>query len=151
MRKLLFGAIAAAAIYGTSNAYAQEREWALDAVDEDVFLTFGVPNTDDVAVSFWCPIGSNKPKFFANINSNNQSKPNLEAQIIIAKQTFKLPMVASSKGRPTVETASALPSPIVQALASEDRFAFDFDGHHSVFPLEGADIQGFTKLCQTAP
>ncbi len=35
---------------------AQERQWTLDASDQDAYLVFGVPDTDDVGISLWCPI-----------------------------------------------------------------------------------------------
>ena len=47
--------IALAMLAGT--AHAQEREWVLDTSDEDAYLIFGVPDSDDVGVSLWCPIG----------------------------------------------------------------------------------------------
>ena len=36
-------------------AHAQEREWTLDASDQEAYLIFGVADTDDVGVSLWCP------------------------------------------------------------------------------------------------
>lgn len=51
-------------IWPLTLAHAQEREWLLDAADEDAFLVFGVPETDDVGVSLWCKIGSGKVKLF---------------------------------------------------------------------------------------
>ena len=38
------------------SAHAQEREWLLDAGSEEAYLIFGVPDTDDVGVSLWCPL-----------------------------------------------------------------------------------------------
>ena len=35
-------------------AHAQERDWALDASDQEAYLIFGVSDTDDVGVSLWC-------------------------------------------------------------------------------------------------
>ena len=37
-------------------ALAQERQWSLDTVNNQVFLVFGVPESDDVGLSFWCDI-----------------------------------------------------------------------------------------------
>jgi hypothetical protein len=36
---------------------AQEREWNFNTGDEEAYLVFGVPESDDVGVSFWCTIG----------------------------------------------------------------------------------------------
>lgn len=38
-----------------SPAKAQEREWSLDASDQEAYLIFGVADSDDVGVSLWCP------------------------------------------------------------------------------------------------
>src|SRR5262245_21553045 len=45
-------------------ACAQEREWSFDTGEEDAYLIFGVPETDDVGVSFWCTIGMGEIRIF---------------------------------------------------------------------------------------
>src|SRR5262245_29173077 len=45
-------------------ASAQEREWSFDTGEEDAYLIFGVPETDDVGVSFWCTIGMAEIRIF---------------------------------------------------------------------------------------
>ena len=40
----------------TGAAAAQERQWTLDAGDQDAYLIFGVADSDDVGISLWCPI-----------------------------------------------------------------------------------------------
>ena len=52
-RLLLTVSLIAAA---TASTAAQERQWTLDASDEDAYLIFGVPESDDVGLSLWCPI-----------------------------------------------------------------------------------------------
>ena len=54
-RFLLATSLAAAFSAG---AAAQERQWSLDTGDEDAYLVFGVPETDDVGISFWCAMGT---------------------------------------------------------------------------------------------
>src|ERR1700753_3727680 len=36
---------------------AQEREWSLNSTNTQSYLVFGVPDTDDVGLSFWCETG----------------------------------------------------------------------------------------------
>jgi hypothetical protein len=43
---------------------AQERQWTMDVTETDAFMVFGVPETDDVGVSFWCTLGTPKIKIF---------------------------------------------------------------------------------------
>ena len=51
-------------MFAAATAFAQEREWTFDTNDEDAFLTFGVPETDDVGVSFWCKMQSGEARVF---------------------------------------------------------------------------------------
>ncbi|MDO8353983.1 MAG: hypothetical protein Q7T14_11020, partial [Aestuariivirga sp.] len=41
-------------VLGSGLSLAQERVWTLDQTDAEVYLVFGVPETDEVGVSFWC-------------------------------------------------------------------------------------------------
>ena len=54
----------AASLLGSSLALAQERVWNLDQTDNEVYLVFGVPETDDVGVSFWCTLQSGIVKLY---------------------------------------------------------------------------------------
>ncbi len=65
-------------------AFAQEREWLLDAVEEDVFLVFGVPDTNDVGVSFWCKIGTGVVSVFAPLLPSMAATQN--AQLVHRKR-----------------------------------------------------------------
>ena len=46
--------VLATLVLGSGLSLAQERIWTLDQTDAEVYLVFGVPETDDVGVSFWC-------------------------------------------------------------------------------------------------
>ena len=39
----------------SGEALAQEREWTLDASEQESYLIFGVADSDDVGLSLWCP------------------------------------------------------------------------------------------------
>ena len=63
MRGNIFTTVLALAAF-SSPVLAQEREWAFDTGEADAYLVFGVPETDDVGVSFWCTIGSGEIRVF---------------------------------------------------------------------------------------
>ena len=58
----------------------------LDTASEDAFLVFGVPESDDVGVSFWCRIGSNRIKIFFPEGSSDLP-PNTEAEFVVTTGT----------------------------------------------------------------
>src|SRR6185503_14762561 len=66
MKKLVLVSILGAMTltFVPSLASAQEREWSFDTGEEDAYLVFGVPQTEDVGVSFWCTIGAAEIKVF---------------------------------------------------------------------------------------
>src|SRR5690242_2612468 len=59
-RNLLAGILICAA----GSAWAQEREWIFDTGDEDAYLVFGVPDSDDAGVSFGCTLQSGDIRIF---------------------------------------------------------------------------------------
>ena len=56
--------ILAILVLGSTLALAQERIWNLDQTDQEAYLVFGVPETDDVGVSFWCTLQSGIVKIY---------------------------------------------------------------------------------------
>jgi hypothetical protein len=151
MRLLKFSLIIMSFVVGAAVSHAQEREWVLDAATEDVFLAFGVPNTADVAVSLWCTIGSGQPKLFAAVPTNQKMNKKLTAQIQVDKKSFDLPVNLVDGEKPTIETRSVVPVEILTAMENQDRFTLVINDHKSVFPLEGADVPNFIKLCEAKP
>ena len=55
-------------------AQAQEREWSLDVSEEEAYLIFGVPDTDDVGVSLWCPVGKGVVRLYLPVPTAEISK-----------------------------------------------------------------------------
>src|SRR5262245_4433604 len=45
-------------------AWAQEREWIFDTADEDAYLVFGVPESEDAGISFGCTLQSGEIRIF---------------------------------------------------------------------------------------
>ena len=135
----------------TSSAFAQEREWTLDAAAEDAFLVFGVAQTDDVGVSFWCKIGSGKINLLAPEPGIRlpDSAPKTIA-LTIAGKTYNIQgrtSTGTDPGLGSIEAELALNDPLFDAVKSADRFSLTASGHKSVYPTVGADFDGLLKLC----
>lgn len=135
----------AGAVWGVSPAMAQEREWSLGASGEDVFLAFGVPETADIGVSFWCKIGSKNVSVFAPLPpvqglSKNISKVTLEA----GDDAFELGAKISDN---SVEVALKPQDKVLAALKAADHFGVVIGKHKSVYPLDGADFDGLLAMC----
>ena len=133
-------------------AFAQEREWVLDAAAEDAFLVFGVAQTDDVGVSFWCKIGSGKINLLAPEPGIKlpDSAPETIA-LTIAGKTYSIKgrtSTGTDPGLGSIEAELALNDPLFDAVKSADRFSLTASGHKSVYPTVGADFDGLLKLCR---
>jgi hypothetical protein len=129
---------------------AQEREWVLDAAEEDVYLLFGVPNTTDVGVSFWCKISTGKISLFAPAPAN-QSKLRKVA-LEVGNTTFDLEATLSEDSRQVSLEAKLLPQDkILAELQTAQRFSLTVGKHKSIYPLIGADFAGLLKFCNIKP
>ena len=124
---------------------AQEREWILDTAGEDVFLAFGVPNTNDLGVSFWCKIGHDDVSMFSPL-TGSESRPKLE--IMIGAEHFPLDMkLNDNEGSKTVEARLKPQNHILEKLENAERFSIAVGKHKVTYPLAGADFMGLLKLC----
>jgi hypothetical protein len=133
------------------NAFAQEREWQLDAQGEDAYLVFGVPNTADIGISLWCKIGEKKFSVFAPVPPNVKA---VDAPVALQVEDFKYalrPKFNSDQNNVTMEAELQPSEKILAAIATAERIALHIGDHKSVFPTEGANIFAFSKLCTTAP
>jgi hypothetical protein len=132
-------------------ATAQEREWQLDAQGEDAFLVFGVPNTTDMGISFWCKIGEKTMSLYAPLPHNLKSI-GAKVALKIDSATFPLePKFNTEKGATTVEALLKPQDEIFEALNETARIALLIANHKAVFPTEGANFRAFNSLCATAP
>jgi hypothetical protein len=133
----------------TSSA-AQEREWVLDAAEEDVYLLFGVPNTTDVGVSFWCKISSGKVSLFAPAPTTQRKLKSVSLEI--GKATFDLDAALSEDSRQVSLEAKLVPQgKILAELQSAERFTLTVGKHKSIYPLIDADFAGLLKFCNIKP
>ena len=136
-------------------ALAQEREWQLDATDQDAFLVFGVPQSDDVGVSFWCKLGSKKLKVMAPvIKGRVKNSTNIPVVVQIGGKEFSLngrTAIGAKGSEDSVEAETPAKGPLIEALQSSDRFSVKVGGHEATYPLLDADLGGLLKLCQDVP
>jgi hypothetical protein len=136
---------------GGSLALAQEREWTFDTGEQDAYLIFGVPDTDDTGVSFWCPIGSGEVRIFVT-EAAATLKPDsaIHIDLIVAGRTFGYEgkaQVNEESGIPSAEAKIDAKDEIFAALQGADRFAVKVAGQEDVYPLAGADIPSLMRTC----
>ena len=143
---VLFALLSTAAV-----SIAQEREWTLNASEKEAFLVFGVPDTDDVGLSFWCEIGTNKLSIFVN-NISGQLKQDQSATIAIEIDNKKF----SVKAKAAVEKSGSLKSlegqiastdPILKAAENGSTLKTSILGHTNTYPLIDADFTGLLRTC----
>lgn len=147
--------IAGVGVFFANSALAQERQWNLDATGEDAFLVFGVPQSDDVGVSFWCKLGSKKLKLFAPI-PQDKVKDNAMIKFIgvVDGKNYALrgrASITEASGNPNVETELSTDDPMIDSLQKADRFSLTVGSHKSTFPLTDADLPALLKLCDDPP
>jgi hypothetical protein len=150
MKKILLFSIGLFLASG-SVAQSQEREWSLDATDQEAFLVFGVPNTDDVGLSFWCKIGSKKmsaymPANVAKLHVGEKTTMNITA----SNKTFRLPAKAAldgSKGKFTVEGQFNANDALLGTLQQADDVAITIKNFKANYPLTDADFSGLLSAC----
>ncbi len=142
-------AVLAVALSG--QAEAQERQWSLDATDRQAFLVFGVPETDDVGLSFWCDIGTNRmaaylPDSFAKLKSGERTVMTLS----VDGKGFALPATAArdpGSGHVTVEAKFKAKDALMKNLANGETVGVSIKGHHATYPLVDADFEGLLNTC----
>ena len=139
-------------------AHAQERAWTLDASDEDAYLIFGVPESDDVGVSLWCPIGKGVVNLYlpvptaelARLEEATKEKA-APLTIISGSETATFRAKADVNREAAVsslEVEIEVQHPLVGALVKEDRFTVKSGETEIVFPLYEADVAGLLELCR---
>ncbi len=135
-----------------TSVMAQERQWSLDVNSEDAYLIFGVPESDDVGVSFWCTLRTGEIKVFVS-----ESDPSLEPgtmasfTITAGKSAARLRgRVESNEDAAATSLEARIPAshPIFDALQLADRFKVEVGTTEDFFPLIDADVTGLLALCR---
>jgi hypothetical protein len=135
-------------------AHAQEREWSLDASEDDAYLIFGVADSDDVGLSLWCPVGKGVVNLFLPVPTSQMPKSKDKAApltVTAGKET------ATFRGKADINREAAVSSleaeiavdhPLIAALKDADRLTIKTGTAEIVFPLFDADVEGLLALCK---
>lgn len=132
-------------------AHAQERQWSLDTVNNQVFLVFGVPESDDVGLSFWCDIGKSKvqaflPETVAAIKNGERITIGVDIDGHSEKIMAKVARDDGS-GKLTVATTFGLEGSLMKALRAGQFLAINVKGHVTSLPIADADFDGLVDAC----
>jgi hypothetical protein len=137
-----------------ASAAAQERQWELNTSEEDAYLVFGVPETDDVGVSFWCPLHSGEVRLF--VPEGDDSLPrNTTIDFAIEAEgksfAFKGKTVPNEEaGTASLEASFQVNDPLFAAMQKSDRFRITIAGKDQIYPLGDADVAGLLRLCSSS-
>jgi hypothetical protein len=138
----------------TNAAMAQERQWSLDASDQDAYLVFGVPDTEDVGLSLWCPIRQGAVNLFVPEQIETLGKQKSAAMEVTAgtvTERFKGTVeVNEEAGLASVEAKLDVSDKLFDAMSKADRLTVKVGNSETVFPLYDADIPGLLDLCRKA-
>jgi hypothetical protein len=136
----------------SASAVAQERQWSLDRGGEDAYLVFGVPETDDVGVSFWCTMHTGVINIFiSQIESSIASRKHvpflLEAGETVARLEGKT-TANPETGATSLEAKVPDDQPIFAAMKAADRFKVKVGEEENIYPLIDVDLIGLLALCR---
>lgn len=150
MFRSIFGGLAVC-IVACNTASAQERQWFLDSTDEDAFLVFGVPESDDTGLSIWCTIQSGKAKIFLP-EASEKLKPDTTGTMELVAGEVVVRISGTSlenqeSGVSSLEVEVETTNPIFAAMTTADRLKIHVEGEEQIIPLVDADIEGLLKLC----
>lgn len=135
-------------------AYAQERQWSLDASGSEAYLVFGVADTDDVGLSFWCKIGSGTVSIFERFDRKVIVKDQpTKVKLKVDGEIFDIKMQASvSEGSNSgsLEGPVSVGGTVMKAVLHANKFSLTAFGHTSSYPLADADVAGLLQTCSRA-
>lgn len=135
-----------------TSAAAQERQWMLDASGEDAYLVFGVPESDDVGISLWCPVqGGEVNIYLPSAPKGITSGQQIMVTVSTDETSFDLMGRAQSADDGTgssIEVTIPTDHPLLGALIEADRFRLKVAGEETVFPAYEADFAGLMALCR---
>ena len=134
-----------------TQAQAQERQWGLDTVNNQAFLVFGVPESDDVGLSFWCDIGKAKvsaflPETVAPLRRGEHINIVMEVDGKAEKLSATVARDEGS-GKLTIETTFGLDGSMMRALRKGQSLAITVKGHVNSFPIADANFDGLVDAC----
>jgi hypothetical protein len=137
-----------------SAAPAQEREWLLDAGDEEAYLIFGVPDSDDVGLSFWCVLRKDMVNLYLPRPTEELRKfkgKEVPVKLSAGGETVtfrgKLQLVPEGSYS-SVEVEMGADHPVLAAMQKTDRLRVRVGNEDLIFPLYDADLAGLIELCR---
>ena len=141
-----------AAIVMAAGAAAQEREWSWGTSDTEAYLTFGVPESEDLGISFWCTIGSGEIRVFI-ADANEKLAADIDTMIDFTAGSTQISLRARTTPNELDATTSAdgtLPadSPLFKALGAVDRFTIAVARESQTFPSAGLDFSKLVDACR---
>jgi hypothetical protein len=142
---------AVALVCAAAPASAQERQWSLDAGDQDAYLIFGVPDSDDVGVSLWCPVRQGAINIFLPEIAEKPAGGTMTMTVSAEGQSVDIPGKTEENldaGLSSIEGQLPVSHPVFRAMARADRFHIKIAGKDEVFPLIEADLAGLLALCR---
>src|SRR5262245_60489809 len=101
-----------AAIMSAATVFAQEREWSWGTSETEAYLVFGVPESEDVGISFWCPQGNTEIRIFI-ADANVKLAPDIATTIefVAGDKKFSVPArTQSNELDATTSAEGSLPS-----------------------------------------
>ena len=119
---------------------------------QEAYLVFGVPETDDVGVSFWCTLQSGIVRLYVpEADPDSETwQMSVDFELEVAAKTYPL------KGKTALNEEAAAISleaelkttdPVFSALQEANHFAVKVGASNHVFPLGEADFPSFLDVC----
>lgn len=140
--------------HGPTIAEAQERQWNFDLTDQEAFLVFGVPQTDDVGVSFWCSRQSGIIKLFVpDADPNTAIAASVPFKVKVSDKLFRMKgqtSVNQEAASVSIETELKSSDPLFAELGKARRFSISVGKSSYTYPLYGADFSILLGACQKA-
>jgi hypothetical protein len=132
-------------------AAAQEREWIFDTADEDAYLVFGVPDSEDAGISFGCTLQSGEIRLFVP-EAGDDLKPDQKIKVIIdahGKDFTYDGLTSPNEMAATTSAEATIPAsdPLFTDLRNTDRFTVKTGTEENTFPLEGSDFESLVRAC----
>jgi hypothetical protein len=143
--------LSALLILAAAPALAQEREWIFDTADEDAYLVFGVPESEDAGISFGCSLRSGEIRVFVP-EAGEDLKPDQKIKLTITangKDFVYDGLTTPNELAATTSAEAAIPADdaLFADLRQTDRFKVKAGTEENTFPLEGSDFESLVRAC----
>jgi hypothetical protein len=152
MRTVLLTALLASTIFEAIPAFAQEREWTLQTnSDDEAYMTYGVPDTEDIGLSFWCKLGSKKVNLYIPRSGwKSGSAKQIDITVTAASTTIHTKAKLQNDGKPdntSLEVMIETNNEIITALPEAQHLDIDTGKHKTIIPLYDAPVTNLLRLC----